>query len=185
MKPLAINALNFEAALEHYRAGRDDEEACTDLITDAMHFMAFNFLNISTVLSRARMHFDQEAAVVTDESVGAERYRPIVGSSMTATGHSPAPWGYDYSPYQGPNGEIPAFEIVDADCNKIFDTNEDAPTELQEANARLAATAPTLLEELSFFLDFAVLNDDGEDEDFTRHISAARVAIAEATGRPA
>src|SRR5438445_5584784 len=80
MKPLAINAANFESALEHYRPGRDDEEACTDLITDAMHFMAFNFLNISTVLRRARIHFDAEAAVVTDESVRVGAHRQIIGT---------------------------------------------------------------------------------------------------------
>src|SRR5437868_7092792 len=78
MKPLAINAANFESALEHYRPGRDDEEACTDLITDAMHFMAYNFLNISTVLRRARMHFDAEAAVANDESVGVEDHRQTI-----------------------------------------------------------------------------------------------------------
>src|SRR5260370_40391181 len=98
MKPSAINAFTFESALEHYRAGRDDEEACTDLITDAMHFMAFNFLNISTVLWRARMHFDAEAAAVTDESVGAERYPPNVASTMTAHTYSPAPWALQYCP---------------------------------------------------------------------------------------
>ena len=67
---------------------------------------------------------------------------------MTTPEYSPAPWSYDYSPYrsrQGEDGidsEIPAFEIVDADCNKIFDTNEDSPCELQEANARMAASCP-------------------------------------------
>jgi hypothetical protein len=73
---------------------------------------------------------------------------------MTAPDHSPPPWSYDYSPYrshQGEDGidsEIPAFEIFDADCNKVFDTNEDTPCELQEANARMAAAAPRLLASL-------------------------------------
>ena len=80
MKPSMMNAAQFEEALDCYRQGRDDEEACTDLLTDAMHFMAFNFLNISTVLSRSRMHFDAEARVVTDESVGIERHHQIIGS---------------------------------------------------------------------------------------------------------
>ena len=36
---------------------------------------------------------------------------------MNAPAFSPAPWAYEYSPYQGRNGEIPAFEIFDADGN--------------------------------------------------------------------
>ena len=67
---------------------------------------------------------------------------------MTDTQHSPAPWAYEYSAYQGNHGEIPAFEIFDADCNKVFDTNEDTPADLQEANACLAASAPRLLASL-------------------------------------
>lgn len=67
----------------------------------------------------------------------------------TAT-HSPAPWSYEYSPYThqaaGAAGEeLPAFEIFDAEGNKLFDTNEDAAAELQDANARLASAAPELL----------------------------------------
>ncbi len=48
-----------------------------------------------------------------------------------------APWGYQYSPYtmncaaraerDATDTEIPAFEIFDAEGNKIFDTNEDSP----------------------------------------------------------
>ena len=74
------------------------------------------------------------------------------------TTHSPAPWSYEYSPYtlratgKGETGtlgdEIPAFEIFDAEGNKVFDTNEDMPSEIQEANACLAAAAPTMLEAL-------------------------------------
>src|SRR4051812_33683217 len=55
--------------------------------------------------------------------------------------HSPAPWQYEYSPYtlratgEGEAGtvgdELAAFEIFDAEGNKIFDTNEDTPVELQ------------------------------------------------------
>jgi hypothetical protein len=72
---------------------------------------------------------------------------------MTAPQHSPAPWSYEYSPYRARRGqdgvesELAAFEIFDGDCNKVFDTNEDTPCELQEANARMAAAAPALLQE--------------------------------------
>ena len=66
------------------------------------------------------------------------------------THYSPTPWTYEYNPYTLQRGdaaaeELPAFEMFDAEQNKIFDTNEDMPCEIQEANARLAAAAPKLL----------------------------------------
>jgi hypothetical protein len=66
---------------------------------------------------------------------------------------SPTPWSYEYNPYTLQRGddaatELPAFEIFDAEQNKIFDTNEDMPCEIQESNARLAASAPAILEAL-------------------------------------
>ena len=103
---------------------------------------------------------------------------------MSATEHSPAPWAYDYSPYRGNNGEIPAFEIVDADCNKIFDTNEDTPAELQEANARLGSTAPRLLAALIVCADLLADYDEAEGEEGDAYREAL-AAIAEATGGPA
>jgi hypothetical protein len=71
----------------------------------------------------------------------------------TLTTHSPAPWSYEYNPYtlqraRINDGELAAFEIFDAEGNKVFDTNEDMPREIQEANACLAAAAPQLLEAL-------------------------------------
>jgi hypothetical protein len=67
--------------------------------------------------------------------------------------HSPAPWAYEYNPYTLQRGdaaaaELPAFEVFDAEGNKVFDTNEDTPAELQEANACLATAAPDMLEAL-------------------------------------
>jgi hypothetical protein len=72
--------------------------------------------------------------------------------------HSPAPWGYQYNPYilqatgndasDTVGREIPAFEIFDAEGNRIFNTNEDMPEEIQEANACLATAAPKLLDAL-------------------------------------
>ena len=101
---------------------------------------------------------------------------------MTATKHSPAPWAYDYSPYQGNHGEIPAFEIFDADGNKVFDTNEDSPAELQEANARMGAAAPRLLASLVRCANLLADYDEssGEEGDAYRE---AMAAITEATGR--
>ena len=52
---------------------------------------------------------------------------------LTAPDYSPAPWSFEYSPYRSRRGEdgieseLPAFEVFDADCNKVFDTNEDTP----------------------------------------------------------
>jgi hypothetical protein len=68
---------------------------------------------------------------------------------MTTSKHSPARWTYGYNPYTvqsdssplGVGAEIPAYEIFDADSNKVFDTNEDSPAELQEANARRICAA--------------------------------------------
>jgi hypothetical protein len=54
--------------------------------------------------------------------------------------------------------------------------------ENQEANARLIAAAPELLEALDYFHQFAELNDDGEDEKFTTMLKKARAAIAKAKG---
>jgi hypothetical protein len=69
------------------------------------------------------------------------------------TSHSAAPWSYAYSPYTLQTAgvddrELPAFEIFDAEGNKVFDTNEDMPAEIQEANASLATAAPAMLEAL-------------------------------------
>lgn len=69
------------------------------------------------------------------------------------TKYSPAPWTYDFNPYSLHREddshiaavEIPAYEINDAEGTKIFDTNEDLPDDLQNANARLATAAPDLL----------------------------------------
>jgi hypothetical protein len=117
------------------------------------------------------------------------RHNPTGGrEGMAAPKHSPAPWSYDYSPYrsrQGEDGidsEIPAFEIVDADYNKIFDTNEDSPCELQEANARMAATSPRLLASLVACANLLADYDESDGEEGEAYREAV-AAIAEATGR--
>src|SRR5271154_7202864 len=101
--------------------------------------------------------------------------------SMTATEHSPAPWAYDYSPYQGRKGEIPAFELFDAEGNKVFDTNEDTPVDLQEANARMGSTAPRLLAALIVCANLLADYDEAEGEEGEAYREAV-AAIAEATG---
>jgi hypothetical protein len=107
---------------------------------------------------------------------------------MSTFTHSPAPWSYEYNPYRvtrEPSGietELAAFEVFDADCNKIFDTNEDTPCELQEANARMGSTAPRLLAALIVCADLLADYDEAEGEEGEAYREAV-AAIAEATGR--
>ena len=111
---------------------------------------------------------------------------------MTATTpeYSPAPWSYEYSPYRSRRGEdgieseLPAFEVFDADCNKVFDTNEDTPCDLQEANARIAASAPRLLAALIVCANLLADYDEAEGEEGDAYREAL-TAILEATGRAA
>lgn len=111
---------------------------------------------------------------------------------MTALKPSPAPWTYGFSPYAvqseasplGVGAEIPAYEIFDADGNKLFDTNEDSPAELQEVNACLASTAPRLLAALIVCGNLLADYDEAEGEEGDAYREAV-AAIAEATGRPA
>ena len=109
---------------------------------------------------------------------------------MTSTSqHSLTPWTYEYNPYTVQNGdaaatELPAFEIFDAEQNKIFDTNEDMPPEIQEANARLASAAPELLAALITCANLLADYDeqDGEEGDAYRDAITA-IAIATDTRR--
>lgn len=111
---------------------------------------------------------------------------------MTALKPSPAPWTYGYNPYTvqseasplGVGAEIPAYEIFDADGNKLFDTNEDSSAELQEANARLASTAPRLLAALIVCANLLADYDESVREEGKTYREAI-AAIAEATGRAA
>jgi hypothetical protein len=106
--------------------------------------------------------------------------------------HSPEPWSYEYSPWtvrsqcdpRGVGAKIPAYEIFDADGNKVFDTNEDTPADLQEANARMGAAAPRLLESLVTCANLLADYDESDGEEGQAYREAL-AAIAEATGRPA
>jgi hypothetical protein len=92
---------------------------------------------------------------------------------------SPAPWSYDYSPYRCQDGrEIPAFEVYDAHGDKVFDTNEDTPCELQEQNARLVAAAPEMRQALLECIRL-LANFDGEDERSVYRQAVAAIATAD------
>ena len=109
---------------------------------------------------------------------------------MTSPEHSPAPWNYECSPYTvrsdasplGVGAEIPAYEIFDADGNKVFDTNEDSPAELQEANARMGAAAPRLLASLVTCANLLADYDESEGPEGDAYREAL-AAIAKAAGR--
>ena len=79
---------------------------------------------------------------------------------------SPAPWSYDYNPYRLNDGsELPAFEIFDANGDRILDTNEDSSETIQEANARLAAAAPELRAALAECVRLLADFEDAEGEE--------------------
>ena len=100
---------------------------------------------------------------------------------MTAPKHSPAPWRYEYSPYRvqrkpdGIESELPAFEVFDDDGNKVFDTNEDTSCELQEANARMASTAPRLLASLLACAELLADYDEADGQEGEAYREALRI----------
>lgn len=106
---------------------------------------------------------------------------------MTQTKHSPEPWSYEYNPYTGQDGsEIPAFQVIDADGNKVFDTNENTPAEMQEANACLGGAAPELLDALTYFFNIMHDHQSSVEKGYVQQaMKQAKVAIDRATGRTA
>jgi hypothetical protein len=111
-------------------------------------------------------------------------------TDKTASTHTPGPWEHDSRTEQGFTDYIvysanEEFGERFRGQRVIVDTfNADYifSPEGREANARLIAAAPKLLESLSYFVNFAALNDDNEDDDFSCQIAEARRLIAEAKG---
>ena len=100
--------------------------------------------------------FSAPASSPQDDAASLARFPRSALMSDKPT-HSPAPWGYEYNSYtvraagdsaDAVGTEIPAFQVFDAEGNKVFETNEDTPSELQEANARLATAAPQMRDAL-------------------------------------
>ena len=103
-------------------------------------------------------------------------------------GHSAGPWAYEYNPYtvqrgDEPGVDLPAFEIFDAEGNKLFDTNEDMPSEVQEANARLASAAPELLAVLDRCAILLADYDEQDGEEGDAYRDAIAVITAATSGR--
>ena len=116
-----------------------------------------------------------------------------IESIIPPASHSPAPWTYDYNPYTAGQSsisdsgdeprEIPAFEIFDAEGDKIFDTNENGPADVQEANACVAALAPQMLAALLTFVAIDELANECAEwkwENLAEAFKAVRELIAEA-----
>jgi hypothetical protein len=116
---------------------------------------------------------------------------PTNNAVTAGRAYSPAPWSYEYSPYTitsdasplGVGSELPAYEVFDAQGNKVFDTNENTPEALQQANARLASAAPRMLSSLITCANLlADYEESGAEEGQAYRESQA--AIAEASFEP-
>lgn len=104
--------------------------------------------------------------------------------------HTPGPWHDEMDAFVShivapdPTGEYPDGIYIAEIANGDDVVGRFATYEQHEANARLIAAAPELLDALTHTLDFLHANDDGED-DVRWRIEKAQAAIAKATGRAA
>ena len=104
-------------------------------------------------------------------------------NAKQSTCSSSSPWSYDYNPHVLQDGtEVPAFEICDAEQNRIFTTEELTPQNQQEANARLAASAPCLREALRECIRLLADFDESEGEEGVAYRAAA-AALEQAEGQ--
>ena len=110
-------------------------------------------------------------------------------TTYPATCHTPGPWDYDmdYIVAPDPDGRHP--DIYIAEIAHADDEGRIASPRQQDANRRLIAAAPELLEALDYLLEQTVDMDLkygielSEGEEVAR--AKALSAIAEATGRAA
>jgi hypothetical protein len=112
----------------------------------------------------------------------------MADQTVPLSGHSAEPWAYEYNPYtvqrgDEPGVDLPAFEIFDAEGNKLFDTNEDMPSDVQEANARLASAAPELLAVLDRCAILLADYDEQDGEEGDAYRDAIAVITAATSGR--
>jgi hypothetical protein len=104
-----------------------------------------------------------------------DRYEPMLRAAIREFTHDAErpesvesvdnSWTCEYSPYHTTDGrEVPAFEVFDADGNKLFDTNEDLPADTQEPAAQLACAAPALRDALAECLRLLADHDESPGE---------------------
>lgn len=97
--------------------------------------------------------------------------------------HTPGPWIYNkphlYKVMAGKTENHMPVGFVIADLES-FSTLHHLSREERQANAKLIAAAPDLLEALKFALSFLEANNDGE-EDIVSRINKAKAAISDAT----
>jgi hypothetical protein len=108
--------------------------------------------------------------------------------TQTATAHTPGPWDYDmdYIVAPDPDGRHPDIYIAEI-AHSDDDEGRIASPEQQDANRRLIATAPELLEALDYLLEQTVDMDlkygiglsEGEEDARAK----ALTAIAKATNQ--
>lgn len=101
--------------------------------------------------------------------------------------YTPGPWRIVFDEYGGYDSMSSAYEIHDSDDKDlaVLDTHKDGESKQHEANARLIASAPELLEALKTLLAGVVWDSDKDVpiiEWCTRsdEIKAARAAVAKA-----
>ena len=104
------------------------------------------------------------------------------------TTHSPMPWTYEYNPYTLQRGDAATEDSRPSKFwmlskSRIFDTNEDTPPELQEANARLASSAPRLLAALVTCANLLADYDEHDGEEGEAYRDAVAVITAATTGK--
>ena len=96
------------------------------------------------------------------------------------TKHTPGPWIYSKDERYFPRIEFPAARLDDQYLTVNEPTGE--VMEIYEANARLIAAAPELLERLSWAIKFIDTYAAKQAGPATPELNKARAAIAKATG---
>jgi hypothetical protein len=102
---------------------------------------------------------------------------------MTNATHTPGPWRSDWQFIVAPD---PAGVHQDIYIAEIAETDEDnrvAPSEQQQANARLIAAAPDLLDALAYFYNIIHDYPSSIRKGYVKHAKdMAREALAKAKG---
>ena len=114
-------------------------------------------------------------------SADAATTSPSVAGS--AAGHTPGPWSsvdnsWDFSTIYDDNGAVVASVPIN---HLVTEDSQDRYEPIKEANARLIAASPCLLEALTELVEFAD-KMTGRVEPEYRQIAVARAIIAKARG---